>query len=272
MSQIAEMVATGTAERLYCMCGGFLTFDQSVFTHMQGMGTPVEVPTLMFLVQHASGLVLFETGLHPALAVDPGGHWGARAQDRRPRMQPEQAVDRQLARIGVRPDDIRYVVLSCLLPDHAGGMQALPRARFIVQFQELQDAWWPDRRYIASYDFRELLPTRDFDYWQLHGEDLDIFGDGAVRVLSCPAHTRGEQALVARLANTGTVVMPAGVIPQRANLERGVMTGTPRVAPETVWASMSRLQRILDEERAMVIFHHDPEQWKTLRMLPEAYD
>jgi glyoxylase-like metal-dependent hydrolase (beta-lactamase superfamily II) len=264
--------AQGTAKRLYCMCGGFLTFDQSVFTHMQGMGTPVEVPTLMFLIEHRDGLLLFETGLHPALAVDPAGHWGARAAERRPRMRPEQSVERQLERIGVRADDVRYVVLSCLLPDHAGGMQALSRARFIVQFQEMQDAWWPDRRYIASYDFDELQPPRGFDYWQLHGEDLDVFGDGAVHVLSCPAHTRGEQALAVRLANTGTVVLPAGVIPQRANLERRVMTGTPRVAPETVWASMTRLQRIIEHEGAMPIFHHDPEQWKTLRMLPEFYD
>ncbi len=33
--------------RLYCMSGGRLTFDQSVFTHMQGMGTLVEVPIPM---------------------------------------------------------------------------------------------------------------------------------------------------------------------------------------------------------------------------------
>jgi len=44
------------------------------------------------------------------------------------------------------------------------------------------------------------------------------------------------------------------------------------VAPETVWASMTRLQRIIEAERAMVIFHHDPEQWKTLGMLPKFYD
>lgn len=254
------------------MCGGFLTFDQSVFTHMEGMGTPVEVPTLMFLIEHPEGLVLFETGLHPALAVDPTGHWGARAVHRKPRMQPEQSVERQLARIGVPPKDVRYVVLSCLLPDHAGRMQAFPDATFIVQFQELQDAWWPDCRYITSYDFQELLPTRNFTYWELHGEDLDLFGDGAVRILSCPAHTRGEQALVVRLAQTGTIVLPAGVIPQRANLERRVMTGTPRVAPATVWASMTRLCRIIDQEQATVIFHHDAEQWNTLRLAPECYE
>ena len=47
--------------RLYCMCGGTLTFDQSVFTHTQGMGMPVEVPTPIALIVHPKGKVLFET-------------------------------------------------------------------------------------------------------------------------------------------------------------------------------------------------------------------
>jgi N-acyl homoserine lactone hydrolase len=80
----------------------------------------------MFLIEHPEGLVVFETGLHPALAVDPKAHWGARATERKPRMRPEQFIERQLDRIGVAPKDVRSVVLSCLLPDHAGGMQAFP--------------------------------------------------------------------------------------------------------------------------------------------------
>ena len=54
--------------------------------------------------------------------------------------------------------------------------------------------------------------------------------------------------------------------------DRRIMTGTPRVAPATVWGSMTRLRRIIELERATVIFHHDAAQWKTLRLLPELYD
>lgn len=107
--------------RLFCMCGGTLTFDQSVFNHMQGMGTAIEVPTPIFLIEHPEGKVVFETGLHPAVATNPEEHWGQRARDWKPRMQSNQTVDKQLASLGIHPDEIRYVVLSCLLPDHAGG-------------------------------------------------------------------------------------------------------------------------------------------------------
>ncbi len=61
--------------------------------------------------------------------------------------------------------------------------------------------------------------TQNFNFRELHDEDLDVFGDGSVEVLFSPAHTRGEQAIVVRLPKTGTVVLPAGVIPQRANLD-----------------------------------------------------
>jgi hypothetical protein len=35
---------------------------------------------------------------------------------------------------------------------------------------------------------------------------------------------------------------------------------------------MARLRTIIEQEQAMVIFHHDVEQWKTLRLIPEFYE
>lgn len=258
--------------RLYCMCGGTLAFDQSVFTYMRGMGTTVRVPTPVFLIDHPAGKVLFETGVHPSVAENAELAWGERARSWSPSVRSQDIADQLLARLDVQPEDIRYVVLSCLLPDHAGGMQLFPKATFIVQFRELQDAWWPDRRLIRSYEFNELLPTRGFDFLQLYDQDLDLFGDGTVEVLFCPAHTRGEQALVVRLPNTGTVVLPAGVLPQKANLDHWIMTGTPRVDPVAVYASMYRLREIIRRESATVIFHHDAKEWEGVRKIPAYYD
>lgn len=258
--------------RLYCFCGGYLTYDQSIMTFMNGAGIKIEVPTPIFLIDHPEGKVLFETGLHPKVAVDPRGHWGQRADDLRPRMTSDQAIDRQLAKIGLLPNDIRYVVMSCMMYDHCGGMALLPNATFIVQFQELQDAWWPDRRYMKSYNDVEIMPTRHLTFRELYEEDLDLFGDGTVEILCCPSHTRGEQAMVVRLPHTGTVVLPAGVIPQRINYDRNIMTGTPRAGPKTTFASMNRLRRIIESEKAMVIYHHDGNEWPRVKLAPDYYD
>ncbi len=267
--------------RLYYMLGGLLTFDQSVFTHMQGMGTPVVVPTPIFLIDHPEGKVLFETGVHRDVATDPIGHWGeqvmhgktyARGHEWAPQVSPDQAVEHQLATLGVQPDDIRYVIQSVLIPDHAGGLRAFPDAAVIVQYRELQDAWNPPTFMPYHYDVNELMEVRDFNYLRLYDEDYDVFGDGSVEILFSPAHSRGEQALVVRLPNTGTVIMPAGVIPQKANWDHGVTTGTPCVDPAVCEASMRRLKRIAELEDAMVMFHHDPDDWKNYKMAPEYYD
>jgi len=267
--------------RLYYMLGGLLTFDQSVFTHMQGMGTPVAVPTPIFLIDHPKGKVLFETGVHRDVATDPIGHWGeqvlhgktyARGHEWAPQVSPDQAVEHQLATLGVQPDDIRYVIQSVLIPDHAGGLRAFPDAAVIVQYRELQDAWNPPTFMPYHYDVNELMEVRDFNYLRLYDEDYDVFGDGSVEILFSPAHSRGEQALVVRLPNTGTVIMPAGVIPQKANWDHGVTTGTPCVDPAVCEASMRRLKRIAELEDAMVMFHHDPDDWKNYKMAPEYYD
>ena len=267
--------------RLYYMLGAMLHFDQSVFTHMLGMGTTIAVPTPIFLIDHPEGKVLFETGVHRDVVTDPVGHWGehvlhgnnyVRGRDWAPQLTADNLVENQLAALGIGTDDIRYVIQSVLIPDHAGGVRAFPNSTVIVQYRELQDAWNPPTFMPYHYDQNELSEIRDYNFRRLYDEDYDVFGDGSVEVLFSPAHSRGEQALVVRLPNTGTVIMPAGVIPQKANWDHGVTTGTPCVDPALCESSMRRLMRIAELEDGMVMFHHDAEHWKTYRMAPEYYD
>ena len=267
--------------RLYYMLGAMLHFDQSVFTHMLGMGTTIAVPTPIFLIDHPEGKILFETGVHRDVVTDPVGHWGehvlhgnnyVRGRDWAPQLTADNLVENQLAALGIGTDDIRYVIQSVLIPDHAGGVRAFPNSTVIVQYRELQDAWNPPTFMPYHYDQNELSEIRDYNFRRLYDEDYDVFGDGSVEILFSPAHSRGEQALVVRLPNTGTVIMPAGVIPQKANWDHGVTTGTPCVDPALCEASMRRLMRIAELEDGMVMFHHDAEHWKTYRMAPEYYD
>ena len=267
--------------RLYYMLGAMLHFDQSVFTHMLGMGNTIAVPTPIFLIDHPEGKVLFETGVHRDVVSDAVGHWGehvlhgqtyVRGRDWAPQLTADNLVENQLAALGIQPEDIRYVIQSVLIPDHAGGVRAFPKSTIIVQYRELQDAWNPPTFMPYHYDQNELAEIRDYNFRRLYDEDYDLFGDGSVEVLFSPAHSRGEQALVVRLPNTGTVIMPAGVIPQKANWDHGVTTGTPCVDPALCEASMRRLMRIAEIEDGKVMFHHDAEHWKTYRMAPEYYD
>ncbi|MFI6289608.1 N-acyl homoserine lactonase family protein [Streptomyces sp. NPDC051018] len=264
-----------TDMKLYVMCSGLLHYDQSVFTYDRGCGVGVEVPSLMFLVEHPRGRVLFDTGLDPALVDRSHEYWGDMADLVRPEVAEGQDIVSHLKAVGLTPADIDFVVLSCLFRDHAGGLKYLPDATVIVQGVELQQAHWPAAwlraTYNRPYEPNDLVGLRDRTCVELYGEDWDVFGDGSIVVLSSPCHTRGEQALLVRLPDTGTVLLPAGVLPTKTNFDEDIMTGRLLVDPLDAYRSARRLKKLAADEGALVLFHHDPADWKNYRLSPEYY-
>ena len=74
-------------------------------------------------------------------------------------MSEEERVDRLLEQKGIAPEDISYVILSHLHPDHIGGAAFFPKARFILTktvFKTYQHAKLKD------LIFKEFLP-QDFE-------------------------------------------------------------------------------------------------------------
>lgn len=188
-----------------------------------------------------------------------------------------QSALEQLQTLGYSPDDVEFVIVSCLYFDHAGGLKYFPRAQVVVQSDELQEAYWPTigRRAIVgedAYQKRDLDGVRHFRFVFPDTYDLDLFHDGSVTVMRAPCHARGEQALLVRLKNTGSVLLPAGVIPQRKNYEEDIITGRLMVSPDEAMRNVLRLKRIAEDEKATVFFHHDLEAWQTYRQAPAFYD
>ena len=50
---------------------------------------------------------------------------------------PEQEVGPQLLKLGIRPDDVRTVILTHLHTDHAGGLHHFPKSKILVSDEEL---------------------------------------------------------------------------------------------------------------------------------------
>lgn len=262
---------------VYCMCSGYFHEDQSAFTHSQGMGRVVRVPTLFFLIAHPKGLALFETGFDRMVASDPNAYFGPMAQARGVEMVCGQSAVEQLQTLGYSPNDVDFVIVSCLYFDHAGGLKYFPRAQVVVQSDELREAYWPTMGRLAivgedAYLKQDLDRVRSFRFLFPGAYDLDLFHDGSVMVLRAPCHARGEQALLVRLENTGSVLLPAGVIPQRKNYEEDIITGRLMVSPDEAMRNVLRLKRMAEDERATVLFHHDLEAWQTCRQAPAFYD
>jgi glyoxylase-like metal-dependent hydrolase (beta-lactamase superfamily II) len=91
--------------------------DTSHFTPERNMGIPITIPLSMFLIDHPKGLVVFDTGLNVDNLPE--------AMKKDAHSTPDQRIDRQIIRLGYRPEDVKYVILSHMHVDHVGGMTLL---------------------------------------------------------------------------------------------------------------------------------------------------
>ncbi len=176
--------------KLYIFDGGHAHLpDMNHLTPDRNVGKPITIPLLMFLIDHPKGLVVFDTGVDTDVALDPVLE-----------TSPDRRIDRQIARLGYEPRDVKYVVLSHLHLDHVGCMHLFPHATFVVRRQELRAAWWPDA-YERGYDFDGLLRTRSLTYLQPGADEaFDVFQDGSLVCIDTKGHTEGHQSLVVRLS------------------------------------------------------------------------
>jgi glyoxylase-like metal-dependent hydrolase (beta-lactamase superfamily II) len=99
------------------------------------------LPIYAFAIEHPEGVIVVDTG-EAALASKPGyfprWHPGVRAF--REWVEPEQEIGPQLERRGIRPSDVRFVVMTHLHTDHAGGLHHFPDTNILVTRSELEFA------------------------------------------------------------------------------------------------------------------------------------
>jgi len=129
-----------------------LRFPKQIYIAGDGTSGMISIAIGMFLIEHPEGLVLVDTGCAPQCAVDPAGYWNLEPSEwGKLDMKPEDAVDRQLLRIGIAAADVGHVVLTHMHLDHAGGMSLFPDATFYIQHEELLAAMWPEPRFSTGY-------------------------------------------------------------------------------------------------------------------------
>ena len=228
----------------------------------------VEVPVPFFLIRHPQGDVLVDGGNPLAVARDPHAHWGALANVFEVHMTEEQHCVAQLRRLGVGPDSVGHVVQTHLHIDHTGALGHFPNATIVVHTRELDAARAAEdpmaTGYVrADYDRPELR-------WRPAAGELDLFGDGTVRLLETPGHSAGHMSLLLELEESGPVLLTADAVDNRAQWE-GREPPRALFSREQAGRSLERLRELAREIDALLVLGHEPDDWSRLKHAPDCY-
>ena len=221
----------------------------------------VKAPIHYFLIEHAGGPVLFDTGIDPAIATDP--RYISSAIGRlllrrifRIHVTAADRLDLALKRLGVDPADIRTVVLSHLHFDHVGGIAHLPNADLIVSEREraqLREPH-PEREWIlrehievpgARWRPITFEPSADPVFEGFEGVH-DLACDGSMVLLPTPGHTPGSLSMLLRTEGWAPVLLVGDLTYEAALLARDKVPGTGDAAAlRRSYAQVRQLQRRL---------------------------
>ncbi len=247
--------------RVYALSCGSLEFDRSLFFPAEAPGTRFAAPVSSYLVVHPKGKLVFDTGISCEALADPAGRLGKRVASLFAiRSRASEDVVSQLAGLGLKPDDIRYVVNSHFHFDHCGCNASFARARFLVQRAELAIARAERNRYNAK-DWDHPL-----EYVEINGEH-DVFGDGSVVLLPTPGHTVGHQSLWIR-AGDRQFVLTADACYTREHLEKTILPANA-YDPAQMSHSLVMLRGLEERQGIQLLYGHDAEQWHALPRAPQ---
>jgi N-acyl homoserine lactone hydrolase len=246
------------AEKLYVInCGEGVAGDLSRWTPGLNVGVQKDFVDNCYLIKHGADWLIWDTGVTDAVAAMPQGQ--PPNDPRAVTWKKPVTLAGELARLGVKPADIKYVAISHTHPDHIGNVELFPQAMLLTQKAEYE---WPSP---FGPRFRAEHPVT-----KLEG-DRDVFGDGSVVILSTPGHTPGHQSLLVKLPKTGALVLSGDAVHFRENWEA---RGVPALNDngEKTLASMERIAGVIDKEHAQLWFNHDKAQRDTLKLAPDFYE
>ena len=251
--------AAGGLERLYVLdCGQNIGKDQSRWSPGVNEGKSIEFSDNCYLIRHAKGLLLWDTGIPDAVAAMPDGMVvanGAITQRR------AKTLAAQLVEIGVKPADIAYVAVSHTHGDHVGNLALFPSSTILIQGAEYE---WAMTQPVKPA-FAATQPIE-----KLTG-DRDVFGDGSVMILSTPGHTPGHQSLLVVLAKSGPVLLSGDAVHLRDNWENRRVPSMNTNREQTL-ASMQRIASVMETRKAQLWINHDKAQSAQLRYAPAYYE
>jgi glyoxylase-like metal-dependent hydrolase (beta-lactamase superfamily II) len=252
-------------ERLYIFnCGESTVPDVSRWTPGVNAGKPGAFSANCYLIRHAKGWMMWDSGINDNVATMPNGF-------QRGKLSPHYILRKPLrfalSEIGVDPATIGHIAFSHTHGDHVGNGNLFTGATLYMQQAEYDIAFGAEAVSKWNFEVTSYDKLRANKTVKLNG-DHDVFGDGSVIILSTPGHTPGHQSLLVRLPKSGPVVLSGDMVHLQDNwTHRRVPSFNFDVAQST--KSMEKIADLMQRTGAKLWINHDKAQSDAMPKAPQ---
>lgn len=248
-------------------CGSISVKDLSLFSPGVDVGKSKEFSDSCYLIQHPEGLLLWDSGLNDELAAHPEG---VSARDGKLLMKQKTPLLAQLAKMGIKPEDIQKIAFSHFHSDHVGNANKFPEALLLIQEEEYQAAFGPEAETKYGFNPKFYNKLKNNPVKKLQG-DYDVFNDGRVIIKRAVGHTPGHQALFVNLEKTGPILLSGDLYHFKKNREYKRVPGF-NFDKQATLKSMDLIEEFVKDKHAQLWIPHDREQSKHLKKAPAYYE
>ena len=265
--------------KVYLLDGGSLVIDGYHAFWNRGPGGEFRFPTYSVLVDHPDGRYIFDTGYDydHVMKVLPF---------EKPLQTEEQTIPGQLALLGLKPEDINYVVNSHYHFDHCGGNKHLTTACTVCHAAELEACGCPQPFEMLGYSdlsFSSDVAAKRAEAAGNGGDvELDIFtptfetvtGDQEIAkgiwLFETPGHTAGHYSMMVELAGRRPMLFTADACYSQKSMEM-MCIASFHLDPVASVQSLHRLKELAEKHDAELFYSHDPESWPDYIKAPAFY-
>ena len=163
---------------------GYLECDKGFITFGRDMGKKIKIPVYCFLVKHNKGNVLIDTGFSQSFFKT----WGKRLNFFKP------ILEKDVAKY-LKNTPISYIINTHLHIDHSENNSSFKNAEIIVQKDEYKTACNPKPYQQLAYPDKI---DKNLNYRFIE-KNLDLFGDGSIKIIKTAGHTEGHQSVLLNL-------------------------------------------------------------------------